>query len=206
VDAGPGKAVLTVTLSGPGTVTSTPAGLTCAGTTCSGAFDVGTKVKLAAAPGPGSFLLGWSGTCGGTDVCAPVLTGGLTVGAAFESFTGTWSGPYTFSATIQGCAFTESGTLSFTASTITGTSVPTSETISGQEDLNLPSCNETPLPNMSGTTTLTFADTKVSGTLNFNGVNGNPDLAFTLPATTITIDQVTKRPKLVGGWFTLTKQ
>jgi hypothetical protein len=62
-------APLTVTVTGPGTVTSTPAGIDC-GTGCSRSFGIGTVVTLTATPAPGAIFIGWSGeTCSGTSTC-----------------------------------------------------------------------------------------------------------------------------------------
>ncbi|MBK9031388.1 MAG: choice-of-anchor D domain-containing protein [Myxococcales bacterium] len=52
---------LTVTVSGSGTVTSAPTGITC-GADCSEAYVVGTSVTLTAEPGPGYEVFAWTGT------------------------------------------------------------------------------------------------------------------------------------------------
>src|SRR5207244_10398538 len=46
--------------TGAGTVTSSPAGITC-GATCAASFTSGTAVTLTAAPAAGSTFTGWSG-------------------------------------------------------------------------------------------------------------------------------------------------
>src|SRR5439155_16151886 len=52
--------------TGSGTVTSTPAGITC-GTSCAGTYTSGTLVTLTATPAADSALTGWSGGgCTGT--------------------------------------------------------------------------------------------------------------------------------------------
>ncbi|MCK9485550.1 MAG: DUF1565 domain-containing protein [Dehalococcoidia bacterium] len=58
---------LTVTVTGPGSVTSAPAGIDCP-ETCAATFDYGTDVALTPAPDTGSVFLGWSGNaaCDGT--------------------------------------------------------------------------------------------------------------------------------------------
>jgi hypothetical protein len=49
---------------GSGTVTSSPAGITC-GTACSAQFDLGS-ITLTAAPAAGSAFVSWTGVCAGT--------------------------------------------------------------------------------------------------------------------------------------------
>ena len=52
--------------TGSGTVTSSPAGITC-GSTCSALFASGTSVTLTATADSGSTFAGWSGEgCSGT--------------------------------------------------------------------------------------------------------------------------------------------
>src|SRR5436305_14143626 len=55
--------------SGAGTITSSPAGITC-GQSCSASFPGGTAVTLSAAPSAGSTFAGWSGGCSGTGACS----------------------------------------------------------------------------------------------------------------------------------------
>jgi hypothetical protein len=50
--------------TGLGTVTSSPAGISC-GATCSAKFTLGASVTLAATPNSGSRFVGWSGDCVG---------------------------------------------------------------------------------------------------------------------------------------------
>jgi Collagen triple helix repeat (20 copies)/Divergent InlB B-repeat domain len=47
--------------NGQGTVTSSPAGLNCAGETCEGIFEEGETVELTESPAPGSVFAGWLG-------------------------------------------------------------------------------------------------------------------------------------------------
>jgi phospholipase C len=74
---------VTVTVTGGGTVTSTPAGINCP-TTCSGSFAHGASLQLAAAPGAGSNFAGWSGACTGTSGCSFTVNGTSTVTALFN--------------------------------------------------------------------------------------------------------------------------
>jgi phospholipase C len=76
-------AQLSVTVSGPGTVTSNPAGINCP-SNCSGSFDDGTKVSLTATPSSGSTFSGFSGDCSGS-TCEVTVSKGhtATVSAAF---------------------------------------------------------------------------------------------------------------------------
>jgi hypothetical protein len=78
---------LTVTVSGPGTVTSSPSGISCPGT-CSASYPAGTNVTLTATTGGADMFSGWSGSggCIGTGTCV------LTMNAA-EAATATFTGP-----------------------------------------------------------------------------------------------------------------
>ena len=71
---------------GHGTVTSSPAGLTCAN--CFGAtkgFNAGTVVTLTATPGSDSTFQGWGGACSGTGTCTVTMSSNQTVTAAFQA-------------------------------------------------------------------------------------------------------------------------
>ena len=70
---------VTVAVSGKGRVTSTPAGIACAGT-CTKVFAA-TSVKLAAKPAAGWKLSGWGGACTGKGTC--VVTKPATARASF---------------------------------------------------------------------------------------------------------------------------
>ena len=67
-----------------GTVTSTPAGITC-GTTCSASFDHGTMITLTAAGGAGATFDGWpaGSGCTGTGTCTLTLTAATSISARF---------------------------------------------------------------------------------------------------------------------------
>jgi len=90
--------------TGGGTVTSSPAGITC-GATCSALFDAGTVVTLTATPDATSTFGGWSGACAGTGTCVITMTAAQAVTAAFTrntynltvSKTGTGAGTVTSS-------------------------------------------------------------------------------------------------------------
>ncbi|MEI8013183.1 MAG: hypothetical protein WCI27_12035, partial [Candidatus Omnitrophota bacterium] len=76
--------------SGAGTVTSSPAGISCqAG--CTAAFDPGSSVTLTAAAGSGSQFSGWGGTCAGNaPTCTVALDTDISVTASFAT------GPQTY--------------------------------------------------------------------------------------------------------------
>jgi subtilisin family serine protease len=66
-----------------GTVTSSPAGISC-GSDCSETYNAGTSVKLTAKAGGGSRFSGWSGACSGTaTTCTVGMTAARTVTATF---------------------------------------------------------------------------------------------------------------------------
>jgi hypothetical protein len=100
----PATRTLTVTRtgSGRGTVTSSPAGISC-GNTCSASWTQGTVVTLTATAESGSSFAGWSGGgCSGTGTCRVTLSTDTAVTARFEADTPpqtnpdgvTWYFPY----------------------------------------------------------------------------------------------------------------
>src|SRR5216117_3643829 len=117
--------------TGSGTVTSSPAGITC-GATCAASFTSGTAVALTAAPAAGSTFGGWSGGgCSGTGSCVVTVSAATTVTATFtlQSFTltvtpaGTGSGTVTSSPVGINCGATCS--VSFASGTaVTLTAAP----------------------------------------------------------------------------------
>jgi hypothetical protein len=75
---------LSVAKSGPGMVTSGPAGITC-GSDCSESYPGGTAVTLTATPAGGARFLGWSGGgCSGTETCSVALQAATSVSASFS--------------------------------------------------------------------------------------------------------------------------
>ncbi|MDQ3781806.1 MAG: InlB B-repeat-containing protein, partial [Actinomycetota bacterium] len=74
--------MLTVTVSGSGTVRSTPAGIRC-GTDCTESYATGTVVTLTANAGQGTSFTGWSGACTGTGTCTVTMDAAKTVTATF---------------------------------------------------------------------------------------------------------------------------
>ncbi len=75
--------VLTVTKSGSGSVTSSPAGINC-GSTCSGSFGSGSTVTLTAYPSGGYVLQNWGGACSGSSTtCNVTMSEAKNVSATF---------------------------------------------------------------------------------------------------------------------------
>src|SRR5215813_1145750 len=74
---------LMVGVSGKGSVTSSPSGITC-GKTCSADYLPGT-VTLTATPGSGFAFIGWSGACTGTGSCSVSMSSAQTVNATFRN-------------------------------------------------------------------------------------------------------------------------
>jgi hypothetical protein len=74
--------VVTVSRTGSGSVTSSPAGINC-GAVCTHDFDGGTPVTLTATPAAGYRFGGWSGRCTGTGACQFSVTATTTVTATF---------------------------------------------------------------------------------------------------------------------------
>ena len=74
---------VTKTGNGSGTVTSSPAGISC-GPGCSADFISGTAVILTASPDAGSTFSGWSGDCIGTGACTVTMDTAKSVTATFS--------------------------------------------------------------------------------------------------------------------------
>jgi hypothetical protein len=77
--------MLTVTNAGAGTgtVTSSPAGISC-GSTCVATFADGTTVTLTAKATGRNRFGGWSGDCTGTATCVVTMTADHAVTATFD--------------------------------------------------------------------------------------------------------------------------
>jgi len=73
---------ITVSKSGKGTVTSSPAGIAC-GKTCTRGYAFGTSVTLKAKAARGSRFSGWSGACKGRRRCTITTNDTVVVGATF---------------------------------------------------------------------------------------------------------------------------
>jgi phospholipase C len=71
-----------VSLSGPGVVTSSPAGINC-GTSCTANFPQNTQVTLTETPTAGAVFSGWGGACTGTGTCTITVTAATSVTAVF---------------------------------------------------------------------------------------------------------------------------
>ncbi|MEY2957539.1 MAG: hypothetical protein RLZZ01_107, partial [Actinomycetota bacterium] len=75
---------LTVSVSGDGSVVSSPSGISCPGD-CSQSYTNGTSVTLTATPSGGSTFAGWSGACSGTGSCVVSMTQARSVTATFSA-------------------------------------------------------------------------------------------------------------------------
>jgi hypothetical protein len=100
---------VSVTIVGTGTVTSSPAGISCPGT-CTGTFNLGTQVTLTATPGTNFLFGGWSGACTGTSTCMLTVNSNQAVTASFVeptlAVTVTGSGTVTSTPTGINCPTT----------------------------------------------------------------------------------------------------
>ena len=84
---GVGSNSIAVTLSGSGSVTSSPAGINCPNV-CTANFAQNTQVTLSAAPSAGWSFVGWGGACGGTGACLVTVNGAQSVFANFAQSVG----------------------------------------------------------------------------------------------------------------------
>ncbi|HEU4615634.1 MAG TPA: hypothetical protein VFS15_26245, partial [Kofleriaceae bacterium] len=80
-----GMHMLSVTVTGAGSVTSTPAGINCASGTCTAMFASTDTVVLQATPSGGATFSMWGGACSGNGSCSVAMTQDRSVTAAFAS-------------------------------------------------------------------------------------------------------------------------
>jgi uncharacterized repeat protein (TIGR02543 family) len=78
------QALLTVSVLGSGTVTSSPAGINCPGGACSAVFPLDSSVGLTATPSSGHNFVGWTGCNSTSNTCNVLLTTNVTVTATFN--------------------------------------------------------------------------------------------------------------------------
>lgn len=96
-----------VSVSGPGSVSSSPSGISC-GSTCSASFTNGSSVTLSATPNSGIYQFnGWSGSCSGTGTCTVSSAANVTASFGLRSIAtlpiltiSTLSVPTTYSLTV----------------------------------------------------------------------------------------------------------
>ena len=97
------KNLLSVSITGSGTVTSNDGGINCP-STCSGDYISGAQTTLTATPSSGNGFSGWGGACSGIGSCALTMNAPQTVSAnfvalrdrVFVSSNGNDSNPCTF--------------------------------------------------------------------------------------------------------------
>ncbi len=162
--------------TGSGTVSSSPAGLSCATPTaagvaasnCSANFSTGTNVTLTATAGAGSTFTGWSGACTGTaTTCTLAMTAARNVTANFAPATAA------FGLTIN--AAKSNSTAAGSVSTAPAGLSCTTPTVAGQTQT---ACTRS----FSTGAAVTLTATPASGST-FNGWSG----ACTGNATTCTV-------------------
>ena len=73
---------LTVSVTGSGTVASSPSGISCP-STCAAGFAAGTPVTLTATPASGWIFSGWGGACSGSGGCTVTMNSPQSVSATF---------------------------------------------------------------------------------------------------------------------------
>jgi phospholipase C len=77
---------VTAPASGAGSITSSPAGISCPNT-CTATFAKGTQVTLTETPGSKYVFGGWGGACSGASTCTVTMTASESVTASFNSAT-----------------------------------------------------------------------------------------------------------------------
>lgn len=76
--------LLQVSVTGSGSVASSPAGISC-GATCSAPFATASTVTLTATPAAGFALSSWGGACSGSGSCTVTMNGNQLVSATFTA-------------------------------------------------------------------------------------------------------------------------
>ena len=76
---------LTVNVTGPGAVTTTPSGINCAAGSCTSIFPTGTSVTLLPTPGASAAFIAWGGACSGSGACVVSMDQARSVTATFET-------------------------------------------------------------------------------------------------------------------------
>jgi phospholipase C len=212
--------------TGAGTVTSSPAGISC-GTTCNYTFPGGTSLTLTAAPTSGSAFAGWSGACSGTSTaCVVDLTANASATASFNSTSplvpltvqsaGTGTGTIKSSLTGINCGFTCSA--SFPSGTsVKLTATPTSgakfTAWSGACSGKSNTCTLALTAAASATATFTSAAAPVqltvlpagtgAGTVtsSLSGVSCGATCTASFPtATTVTLTAIANAGSTFAGW------
>jgi subtilase family serine protease len=128
--SGNGNASLTVSVTGSGTVTSNPSGISCP-STCSHTFTGGSQVTLTPTPASGWAFSSWGGACSGSGGCTAQMNAAESVTATFVqnatlSVSVTGSGSVTSSPSGINCPSTCSA--NFAAGTqVTLTATPTGD-------------------------------------------------------------------------------
>lgn len=87
--------------NGSGTVTSSPAGITC-GTSCTASFPTGSQVTLHATAGTNSDFMGWGSPCKGTGACVLKVSNKLQLSATFKVVVQPPPPMYTLTITLPG--------------------------------------------------------------------------------------------------------
>lgn len=77
------QALLSVSISGSGTVTSSAGGINCPGT-CSTVLPLNSSVELTASPASGHTFGSWTGCNSASSTCAATLNGNIAVTATFN--------------------------------------------------------------------------------------------------------------------------
>jgi hypothetical protein len=126
---------LSVSVTGSGTVTSSPAGINCP-STCSANFAQGTQVTLTATPASGFGFSGWDGACSGPDNCVLTMNTAQSVTATFaqpqETLNVSVAGNGTVTSSPSGISCPSLCTMNYT----TGTPVTLTATPAGGASFN----------------------------------------------------------------------
>jgi hypothetical protein len=205
--------------SGSGTITSTPAGISC-GSSCSASYTYGTQVTLTASPEVSSTFNGWSGACSGSGACTTTMTAARSVTAVFslKSFAltvtkaGTGTGTVSSSPAGISCGSTCSATYGYGTMVLLNAAAAADSTFTGWSGSGCTGtgmCTVTMDQARSVTATFALKTFTLSVGISGNGtvssspagISCNPTCSATFPyGTTVTLTATPGADSTFSGW------
>jgi hypothetical protein len=191
--------VLTTTVSGSGSISSSPAGINC-GSTCAASFSGGTKVTLTATASGGASFTGWNNDCAGAtgNTCTVTMDKARATTATFTGTTCTDSSASNFGGKLP-CAYQKTLTLSVGSC---GAS-----TLSGGGTYNLGSSTPYSISNIPSTLSFVNWTNVADGSETTKNTSGsitmNADIGLVAHCNTIVVEPTDVCPNIAGNQTTI---